>query len=101
MDVGVAGGHGKIGRQLLGLRAERGDRARGLIRNPDHAGDLEAVGAEAVLCDMESEEDLAQIPRADVAATRLRALDEDATVGKAFVLLGGDTPIEEALRALA
>jgi nucleoside-diphosphate-sugar epimerase len=59
MDVVVAGGHGQIGLRLLRLLAERGDHARGLIRNPDHAGDLEAVGAEAVLCDLEFEEDVA------------------------------------------
>jgi uncharacterized protein YbjT (DUF2867 family) len=58
VDVVVAGGHGKIGQRLLRLLAEGGHRARGLIRNPDHAGDLEALGAEPVLCDMEREDDL-------------------------------------------
>jgi uncharacterized protein YbjT (DUF2867 family) len=58
VDVVVAGGHGKVARRLLQLLAERGDRARGLIRNPDHAGDLEAIGAEPVVCDLEREEDL-------------------------------------------
>src|SRR5438552_5960544 len=58
MDVVVAGGHGKIGLHLLRLLAARGDRARGLIRNPGHAADLEAAGAEPVICDLESEEDL-------------------------------------------
>jgi len=56
MDVVVVGGHGKIGLRVLRLLAERGDRARGLIRNPDHAADLEAAGAEAVLCDLEAED---------------------------------------------
>ena len=56
MDVVVVGGHGKIGLRLLRLLAERGDRARGLIRNPDHAADLEAAGAEAVLCDLEADD---------------------------------------------
>jgi uncharacterized protein YbjT (DUF2867 family) len=54
MDVVVAGGHGKVGMKLLRLLAERGHRARGLIRNPDHVADLAAVGAEAVVCDMEA-----------------------------------------------
>jgi uncharacterized protein YbjT (DUF2867 family) len=58
MDVVVAGGHGKIGLRLLGLLAERGDRARGLIRDPDQAADLEAAGAEPVVCDMEALDDL-------------------------------------------
>jgi uncharacterized protein YbjT (DUF2867 family) len=59
MDVVVAGGHGKIALQLLRLLSERGDRARGLIRNPAHSADLEASGAEPVVCDMEAEDDLA------------------------------------------
>jgi uncharacterized protein YbjT (DUF2867 family) len=54
MDVVVAGGHGQIGQRLLRLLASRGDRARGLIRNPDHAEDLRALGAEPVLCDLEA-----------------------------------------------
>jgi uncharacterized protein YbjT (DUF2867 family) len=54
MDVVVAGGHGQIGRRLARLLAARGDRVRGLIRNPDHADDLLADGAEPVLCDLES-----------------------------------------------
>lgn len=56
MDVVVAGGHGKIGLRLLRLLAARGDRARGLIRNPDHADDLRAAGALPVLCDLEGDE---------------------------------------------
>ncbi len=55
MNVLVAGGHGQIALRLLGLLADRGDLARGLIRNPDHAGDLEAVGAQAVVLDLEAE----------------------------------------------
>jgi uncharacterized protein YbjT (DUF2867 family) len=215
MDVAVAGGHGKIALRLLRLLAERGDRARGLIRNPDHAADLEAVGASAVGADLENldadaiadgiagveavvfsagagpgsgparkrtvdygaavklidacglagisryvmvsamgvhdpaargeqmrpyydakleaDETLAasgldytivrpgrltddpgtglveaaarlerggQIPRDDVAATLLACLDDPGTVGKEFDLLGGETPIAEALAAL-
>ncbi len=58
MDVVVAGGHGKVGLQLLRLLAERGHRARGLIRNPDHARELEELGAEPVLCDIEALDDI-------------------------------------------
>ena len=63
MDVLVAGGHGQIALRLLRLLAERGDRARGLIRNPDHAAALEAAGAEPILCDMEAEDDLSPLAR--------------------------------------
>jgi uncharacterized protein YbjT (DUF2867 family) len=206
MDVVVAGGHGKIAQRLLRLLATRGDRARGLIRNPDHASDLEALGAEPVLCDLEAEEDVGRfvtgadavvfaagagpgsgpgrkrtmdlggalkliragvdryvmvsaigaahpersseqmrpyieakaeadralmesglewtvvrpgrltdepgtgrvsvdagygsVPRDDVAATLLAVLDTSSTVGKAFDLVEGETPIEHAVRGL-
>jgi uncharacterized protein YbjT (DUF2867 family) len=60
MDVVVAGGHGQVGIRLLGLLADRGHRARGLIRNPDHEDDLTAAGAEAVVCDMEALDDLSE-----------------------------------------
>jgi uncharacterized protein YbjT (DUF2867 family) len=58
MDLVVAGGHGKVGMRLLRLLAERGHRARGLVRNPDHVPDLAEVGAEAIVCDMEALDDL-------------------------------------------
>jgi uncharacterized protein YbjT (DUF2867 family) len=58
VDVVIAGGHGQVAQRLERLLAERGHRARGLVRNPDHASDLEWLGAEAVVCDLESEDDL-------------------------------------------
>jgi len=60
MDVVVAGGHGKVGMRLLRLLADRGHRARGLIRNPDHAIELQNVGAEAVVCDIEELDDISR-----------------------------------------
>ena len=45
MNIFVAGGHGKIGLRLLRLAAQRGDQARGLIRDPGQSADLEAAGA--------------------------------------------------------
>src|SRR6185312_1895416 len=54
LDVAVVGGHGKIGLLLLQMLSARGDRARGLIRNPDHAADVEATGATAVGADIEN-----------------------------------------------
>jgi uncharacterized protein YbjT (DUF2867 family) len=59
VDVVIAGGHGKIGLLLGGLLAERGDRVRGLIRNPVHGSDLEALGVEPVVCDLEGDDDAA------------------------------------------
>jgi uncharacterized protein YbjT (DUF2867 family) len=46
--------------RLLRLLAEGGHRARGLIRNPDHVSDLEAAGAEPVICDMEALDDMSE-----------------------------------------
>jgi uncharacterized protein YbjT (DUF2867 family) len=204
MHVVVAGGHGQIGKILLQLLAERGDTAVGLIRNPDHAGEIRALGAVPLVHDLEAEDELAldadavvfaagagpgsgaerkwtmdyggaaklmragvrryvmvsamgaadppaeggdvfgeyvrakakadrelagsgldftivrpgrltddaptgrvqiaerlprgDIPRADVAAVLAAALDTPATIGRAFDLVSGETPIDEALR---
>ncbi len=54
MRVVIAGGHGKIALQLSRLLSQRADSVVGLIRNPDHADDVAAVGAEAVVFDLES-----------------------------------------------
>jgi len=204
MRVVIAGGHGQIGLQLVGLLAQRGDEAVGLIRNPDHADDIRDSGGEPLVCDLEAadaitleadavvfaagagpgsgaerkwtmdyggaaklmrasvrryvivsamgaadppaeggdvfgeyvrakakaDQELAAsgldytivrpgrltddpptgrisaaerlergaIPRADVAATLVAVLDEPATIGRAFDLVSGDTPIDEAIR---
>jgi nucleoside-diphosphate-sugar epimerase len=49
----IAGGHGKIALRLARLLSHRGTSVIGLIRNPAHAGDLEAVGATPVVIDLE------------------------------------------------
>jgi uncharacterized protein YbjT (DUF2867 family) len=54
MDIVIAGGHGKIARRLARLLVARGDRVRGVIRNPGHAGDLRDDGSEPVVCDLEA-----------------------------------------------
>ncbi|MGU3652560.1 SDR family oxidoreductase [Mycolicibacterium sp. A43C] len=53
MRVVIAGGHGQIALILERLLAERGDTAVGLVRNPAHVPDLEAVGASAEVLDLE------------------------------------------------
>ncbi|TDQ05133.1 SDR family oxidoreductase [Labedaea rhizosphaerae] len=54
MKVVIAGGHGQIALRLARQLADRGDQPVGLIRNPDHADDVRAAGAEPVLLDLES-----------------------------------------------
>ncbi len=58
MDEVIAGGHGKVAMRLLELLAASGHRGRGIVRNADHVADLEALGAEAIVADMEREDDL-------------------------------------------
>jgi uncharacterized protein YbjT (DUF2867 family) len=57
MRIAIAGGHGQIALHLARLLTERGDEVRSLIRNPDHAADVEATGAEPVVCDLENAAD--------------------------------------------
>ncbi|MBI3227587.1 MAG: NAD(P)H-binding protein [Mycolicibacterium cosmeticum] len=71
MHVVIAGGHGKIALILERLLADRGDTVSGLIRNPDHRADLEAVGAQAVVLDLE---------RATVEQVTAAVHDADAVV---------------------
>jgi uncharacterized protein YbjT (DUF2867 family) len=100
MNVIVAGGHGQIALKLLGLLAERGDRSRGLIRNPDHAADLEAVGAEAVVCDMEAEDDLAPfVEGADAVVFAAGAGPGSGAERKRTVDLGAAVKLIDAARA--
>jgi uncharacterized protein YbjT (DUF2867 family) len=61
MDVVIAGGHGQIALRLARLLTTRGERVRSLIRNPDHAADVEAAGAEPVVSDLEGGGDLARV----------------------------------------
>src|SRR5256714_3223829 len=53
MDVVIAGAHGKVGLRLGRLLAERGDRVRGLIRNPQHERELRDAGLDPLVCDLE------------------------------------------------
>jgi uncharacterized protein YbjT (DUF2867 family) len=51
--VVVAGGHGQVALRLERLLASSGDTAVAIVRNPDHVGDVQAAGAEALICDLE------------------------------------------------
>lgn len=54
MDIVIAGGHGQIALKLEKLLSDAGHEVRALIRNPDHASDVEAAGAEALVADLEA-----------------------------------------------
>jgi len=53
MDITVAGARGQVARHLVRLLVDRGDRVRGLIRNPSHRAEVAADGAEPLVCDLE------------------------------------------------
>jgi uncharacterized protein YbjT (DUF2867 family) len=100
MEIVVAGGHGQIALKLLRRLAERGDRARGLIRNPDHAADLQAVGAEPVLCDLEAEDDIARfVDGADAVVFAAGAGPGSGPARKQTVDLGGAVKLIDAAKA--
>jgi uncharacterized protein YbjT (DUF2867 family) len=54
MDVAIAGGHGQIAQHLGRQLASRGDTVRGIIRDPAQAGDLEALGVQPLVLDLEA-----------------------------------------------
>jgi uncharacterized protein YbjT (DUF2867 family) len=54
VNVVIAGGHGKVAMRLEKLLAERGDSPRGIIRETGQATDLEAIGAEPIVLDIEN-----------------------------------------------
>lgn len=98
--IAIAGGHGKIALILGRLLAERGDTVRGLIRNPDQADDLRAVGIEPVVADLESESDIASAIRgADAVVFAAGAGPGSGDARKKTVDLGGAVKLIEAAKA--
>lgn len=53
MHVVIAGGHGQIALRLTEILAAGGHSVTGLIRNPDHAEDLTAIGGRPIVLDLE------------------------------------------------
>lgn len=94
MHIVIAGGHGKIALILERLLSQRGDSVAGFIRNPQQVADLEAVGAAALVVDLEkaSVDDVAEHLRgADAVvfaagagpgsgAARKETVDRDAAI---------------------
>ena len=58
VNVVIVGGHGKIGLRLEKLLAERGDSPRGIIRKTEQAADLEEIGVEPIVLDIENVDDI-------------------------------------------
>jgi uncharacterized protein YbjT (DUF2867 family) len=101
MDVLVAGGHGKIALRLLRLLAADGHRARGLVRKPGQAADLEALGAVAVLGDLEADASLDEYVRgADAVVFAAGAGPGSGPERKRTVDLGGAAKLVDAALAV-
>ena len=102
MDVVIAGGHGKIALRLGKLLSESGHRVRGIVRNPDHAADLEAAGIEPVVADMEQEASLTPLikarPPADAVVFAAGAGPGSGPERKQTVDLGAAVKLIEAAR---
>ena len=100
MEVLIAGAHGKVARHLTRLLAAGGDTARGLIRNPAHAPDLEADGGIAVLCDLERDDVRAHVGGADAIVFAAGAGPGSGPEHKRTVDYGGAVACIEAAEAL-
>ena len=100
MEVVIAGGHGQIALRLARLLAGRGDSVRSLIRNPDHADDVSAAGAEPVVFDLEAPEgDLAAVVRgADAVVFAAGAGPGSGAARKRTVDLGAAVRLIDAAR---
>ena len=102
MDVAIAGGHGQVALRLERLLAAGGHRARGIIRNPDHAADVVAAGAEPVVLDLEAagvDEVAAAIAGADAVVFAAGAGPGSGAARKQTVDLGAATLLVDACRA--
>lgn len=89
----VLGGHGRVALFLAPLLVARGDEVTSVIRNPDHAADVEKTGAHPLVADIEKlgTEEIADLVRGHDAivwsagagggdAQRTYAVDRDAAI---------------------
>jgi nucleoside-diphosphate-sugar epimerase len=100
MEVLIAGGHGQIALRLERLLAQAGHRPRGLIRNPAHTHDLEAAGAEPVLCDLEHDDPRPHLGAADAIVYAAGAGPGSGAERKRTMDYGGAVKLIEAAREL-
>jgi len=100
MEVLIAGGHGQIALRLERLLSNAGHRARGLIRNPAHANDLEAAGAEPVLSDLEHDDPRPHVGAADAIVYAAGAGPGSGNERKRTMDYGGAVKLIDAAREL-
>ena len=100
MDVLIAGGHGQIARHLIRKLAAAGHHPRGMIRNPDHAADIEADGGVPVLCDLENDDPAPHVGTADAIVFAAGAGPGSGTERKRTMDYGGAVKLIEAAEKL-
>ena len=101
MRVMIAGGHGRIAMHLTAQLAGNGHQPVGLIRNPDHATDIAALGGSSVVVDLEqvTSEGLAEfIGGADAVVFAAGAGPGSGAERKLTVDLGGAVLLIDAAK---
>ncbi|MGN7246651.1 SDR family oxidoreductase [Janibacter anophelis] len=101
----VIGGHGKVALLLAPLLVEEGHEVTSVIRNPDHAAEVEAGGATALVADVEQldVDGLADLLRGHDAVVwsagagggdpeRTRAVDQDAAIRSMDAAAAAEVP---------
>ena len=101
----VIGGHGKVALLLAPLLVEEGHEVTSVIRNPDHAAEVEAGGATALVADIEQldVDGLADLLRGHDAVVwsagagggdpeRTRAVDQDAAIRSMDAAAAAEVP---------
>ncbi len=96
VNVVIVGGHGKIGLRLEKILAERGDSPRGIIRKTEQADDLEKIGAEPIVLDIENVEIDDAVAGADAVVFAAGAGPGSGPARKRTVDYGGAVALVEA-----
>jgi uncharacterized protein YbjT (DUF2867 family) len=96
VNVTIVGGHGKIALRLEKLLADRGDSPRGIIRHTDQADDLEAIGCEPIVLDIENVEISDAVAGADAVVFAAGAGPGSGPARKLTVDYGGAVALIEA-----
>jgi uncharacterized protein YbjT (DUF2867 family) len=100
VNVVIVGGHGKIGLRLVKLLADRGDSPRGIIRKTEQAHDLEEIGAEPIVLDIENVDDIDDaLAGADAVVFAAGAGPGSGPARKRTVDYGGAVKLADACRS--
>ncbi|MBF6300097.1 SDR family oxidoreductase [Nocardia amamiensis] len=98
MRVVIAGGHGKIALLLAPLLTADGHEVAALVRNPEHAPEVRAAGADPVVCDLEKvgSDDLADVVKGGDAAIFAAGAGPGSSVERKYTVdLGGSVRLAE------